>query len=67
MGINYGLDRVRFTAPVPSGSDVRARVVLTAVEPVDGGIQVKRTITIERRGEERPAMVAETLSRYLYR
>lgn len=66
MAINYGLDRVRFTAPVPSGSRIRARVVLTDVNRVDGGLQVKRTVTVEREGEERPAMVAETLTRYLY-
>lgn len=66
MAINYGLDRVRFTAPVPSGSRIRARVELTSVEPAGEGIQVKRTVTIEREGEERPAMVAETLARYLY-
>ncbi len=66
MGINYGLDRVRFPAPVPSGSRIRARVVLTSVDEAGGGLQVKRTVTIEREGEERPVMVAETLSRYLY-
>ncbi|HJR91013.1 MAG TPA: MaoC family dehydratase [Acidimicrobiia bacterium] len=64
--LNYGLDRVRFTAPVPSGSRIRARVELTSVDEVKGGLQVKRTITVEREGEERPAMIAETLSRYLY-
>lgn len=66
MGINYGLDRVRFTAPVPSGTRIRARVELTSVEEAGEGLQVKRTVTIEREGEERPAMVAETLSRYVY-
>jgi acyl dehydratase len=64
--LNYGLDRVRFTAPVPSGSRIRARVELTSVDEVKGGLQLKRTITVEREGEERPAMIAETLSRYLY-
>ena len=66
MSINYGLDRVRFTAPVPSGTRIRARVELASVEEVKGGLQVKRVVTVEREGEERPAMVAETLSRYLY-
>lgn len=66
MAINYGLDRVRFTGPVPSGSRVRARVELTSVAEVGGGLQVKRTVTVEREGEERPAMVAEMLSRYYY-
>jgi len=66
MGINYGLDRVRFPAPVPVGSRIRARVRLDAVEEVAGGIQVKRTVTMEVEGSEKPAMVAETLSRYYY-
>ena len=66
MGINYGLDRVRFPAPVPVGSRIRARVRLDAVEEVAGGIQVKRTVTMELEGSEKPAMVAETLSRYYY-
>lgn len=64
--LNYGLDRVRFTAPVPAGSRIRARVELTGVDEVKAGLQVKRTVTIEREGDDRPAMVAETLSRYLY-
>lgn len=66
MSINYGLDRVRFTAPVPSGSRIRARAALTSVGEAGGGLQVKRTITVEREGEGRPAMVAEALSRYYY-
>lgn len=66
MAINYGLDRVRFTSPVPSGSRIRARVELSTVGEVKGGLQVKRTVTVEREGEERPVLVAETLSRYLY-
>ena len=66
MAINYGLDKVRFTAPVPVGSRIRARVELMDVAEKGGGIQVKRKVTIEREGEERPAMVAETLSLYYY-
>ena len=66
MAINYGLDRVRFTSPVPSGSRIRARVELSTVGEVKGGLQVKRTVTVEREGEERPVLVAETLTRYLY-
>lgn len=66
MGINYGLDRVRFTAPVPAGTRIRARVTLVSAEEAGGGIQLKRSVTIERENEDRPAMVAETLSRYLY-
>ena len=66
MAINYGLDRVRFTSPVPSGSRIRARVELSTVGEVKGGLQVKRIVTVEREGAERPVLVAETLSRYLY-
>lgn len=66
MSINYGLDRVRFTAPIPSGSRIRARAGLTSVGEAGGGLQVKRTITVEREGEARPAMVAEALTRYYY-
>lgn len=66
MAINYGLDKVRFTAPVSVGSRIRARVELMDVAEKGGGIQVKRKVTIEREGEERPAMVAETLSLYYY-
>ncbi|MCZ6505094.1 MAG: MaoC/PaaZ C-terminal domain-containing protein, partial [Actinobacteria bacterium] len=66
MAINYGLDKVRFPAPVPVGSNLRARVVLHAVSEVSGGIQVKRTVTMEVEGTEKPAMVAETVTRYYY-
>ncbi|CAN5738600.1 MaoC family dehydratase [soil metagenome] len=66
MGINYGLDRVRFTGTVASGSRVRARVQLGSVTEAGGSVQVKRIVTVEREGEERPAMIAETLSRYYY-
>jgi acyl dehydratase len=63
FGINYGLDRVRFPAPVPVGSRVRMRVALTSVSDVDGGIQVKLTQTFEREGSEKPVCVAEMLVR----
>jgi acyl dehydratase len=66
MAINYGLEKVRFPAPVPVGSRIRARVGLVAVEEVDGGLQVNRRVTIEVEGVEKPAMVAETVSRYYY-
>ncbi len=66
MGINYGLDRVRFITPVPSGGRIRARVELQAADEVESGIQLKRKVTIELEGSDRPAMVAETLARYLY-
>jgi acyl dehydratase len=66
MAINYGLEKVRFPAPVPVGSRVRARVELANVTEAGGGVQVNRTVTIEVEGQEKPAMVAETVSRYYY-
>jgi acyl dehydratase len=66
MGINYGSDKVRFPAPVPVGSRIRARVAIDEVNEVPGGIQVKRTVTMEVEGQEKPAMVAETLVRLYY-
>lgn len=66
MSINYGLEKVRFPAPVPVGSRIRARVTLADVSDVEGGIQVNRRIAMEVEGQEKPAMVAETVSRYYY-
>ncbi len=66
MGINYGLDRVRFIAPVPSGSRIRARSTLREVEQVAGGLQVKQEVTIELEGSEKPACVAQTVSRLYF-
>ena len=62
--VNYGLDRVRFISPVPVGSRLRARSVLLEVHEVPGGVQVKSEVTIELEGGEKPACVAETLSRF---
>ena len=66
MAINYGLEKVRFPAPAPVGGRIRARVTLLAVSEVPGGIQVNRQVTMEVEGGEKPAMVAETVSRYYY-
>jgi len=66
MAINYGLEKVRFPAPVPVGSRIRARVGLVSVVDVQGGIQVNRQITMEVEDAEKPAMVAETVTRYYY-
>jgi acyl dehydratase len=66
MGINYGLEKVRFPAPIPVGTRIRARVGLVSVTDVEGGIQINRQITIEVEGTEKPAMVAETVSRLYY-
>ena len=65
MAINYGLNKVRFVSPVPSGSRVRARIAAGAVEEVGGGaIQVTWNITVERDRSEKPACVAEWIVRY---
>ncbi len=66
MGINYGLDRVRFIAPVPSGSRIRARSVLREVDEVAGGLQVKQEVTIELENSEKPACVAESIARLYF-
>lgn len=62
-GVNYGLDRVRFPAPLPVGSRVRMRAALTAVEDVPGGVQITITQTFEREGGDKPVCVAESLGR----
>jgi acyl dehydratase/putative sterol carrier protein len=61
MGVNYGVDRVRFTAPVPSGSEVRAHAKLVSAEPKGDGILYKVGVQIEIKGQEKPAMVGEVL------
>ena len=66
MGINYGLNRVRFTAPVRSGSRVRARFTLAKYEKLDGGAQVTWSVTMECEGSEKPVLVAEWLGRHYY-
>ena len=63
LGINYGLNRLRFTGPVPAGSRVRARFRLAAVEDIDRGVQMTWNVTIEREGETKPVLVAEWLTR----
>ncbi|HJZ69561.1 MAG TPA: MaoC family dehydratase [Blastocatellia bacterium] len=64
MGINYGLNRLRFVSPVPSGSRVRAKFTLQSVEDVAGGIQITWSVTCETEGGAKPALVAEWLTRY---
>ncbi len=66
MGINYGLDRVRFISPVPVGSRIRARSTLVSADEVAGGVQVKSEVTVELEGSEKPACVAETLARLYF-
>ena len=65
LSVNYGLNRVRFPAPVPAGSRVRARFVVEDVEEVSGGEQARVAATIEREGQEKPVCVAEALFRFL--
>jgi acyl dehydratase len=65
MGVNYGVDKVRFPAPVPVGSRVRAGVELVEVTDVaGGGVQTKMRITMEIEGTDKPACVIEALSRF---
>ena len=64
MGVNYGLNKVRFPAPVPVGSKVRARVTLKDVEEVAGGLQNTFAVTIEREGGDKPVCVAEVVYRH---
>ena len=62
-GLNYGIDKVRFLAPVPVGARVRLRVVLVGIEPREGGQVVMKTLnTMEVEGSEKPALIAETLA-----
>ncbi|GAA1387593.1 MaoC family dehydratase [Pseudonocardia kongjuensis] len=63
MGVNYGLNKVRFTSPVPVDSRVRARVELVDVTDVTGGVQLTIGVTVEIEGSEKPALVAEWLTR----
>lgn len=63
--INYGLNRVRFVAPVPAGSRLRARFALGQMVRFDGGFQVTWTVTLDIEGQPRPACVADTVARWL--
>ncbi len=63
MGVNYGLNRVRFTAPVRVDSRLRARFVLDALQRLDGGVQMVWNVTVECEGSDKPVLVAEWLTR----
>ena len=65
LTVNYGLNRVRFTAPVPVGSRLRARFEVLCVDEVAGGAQLTLAATVEREGGEKPACVAEAVYRLL--
>jgi acyl dehydratase len=67
MGVNYGLNRVRFTSPVPAGARVRARFTLAKFEQIEGnGVQVTWNVVVEIEGKDKPALVAEWLGRHYY-
>ena len=67
MGVNYGLNKVRFTAPVPAGAKIRGRFTLAKFEKLaDGGVQTTWAVTLEREGGDKPVMVAETISRHYF-
>ena len=63
MGVNYGLNKVRFPAPVPSGSRLRGHFKLVGYEPLEGGAQITVQVTMEREGSDKPVCIAESLSR----
>jgi len=66
MGVNYGLNRVRFTAPVPAGSRIRGRFKLAKYEKIEGGVQVTMQVVFEREGSDKPVMIAEAIARHFY-
>ncbi len=64
MGVNYGVNKVRFPATVPVGSRLRATAVIAEVGEAGGGVQLVTRVTIEREGGEKPVCVAETVARF---
>ncbi|MFP5576754.1 MAG: MaoC family dehydratase [Acidimicrobiia bacterium] len=66
MGVNYGFDKIRFIAPVPSGSRIRARAVLKAAELKGSSVNATRTYTVEIEGSDKPAVIAEWITRLTY-
>ena len=66
MGVNYGLNKVRFTAPVPSGSRIRGRFTLARYEKIGGGVQVTWGVSIERDGGDKPVCIAEVIGRHFF-
>ena len=63
MGVNYGSNRVRFTDPVPVGAKIRTRLTLSALDRIEGGVQLTWGVVVEREGSAKPCLVAEWLSR----
>ena len=66
MGVNYGLNKVRFTAPVPAGSRIRGRFTLAKYARIEGGVQVTMHVVFEREGGDKPVMIAESIARHFY-
>ena len=67
MGVNYGLNKVRFTAPVPAGARIRGRFVLAKYDKLeDNGVQTTWSVTIEREGGDKPVCVAESIGRHFF-
>jgi len=64
MGVNYGLNKLRFTAPVPIPCNLRLRAALTSVEEIKGGVQAIYQLSFEVEGKEKPACIAEAIFRY---
>ncbi|CAG7580027.1 MaoC family dehydratase [Rhodococcus opacus] len=64
MGVNYGLNKTRFPAPVPVGSRVRLSATVANAEEIKGGVQIVASITIEREGGDKPVCIAEAVLRY---
>ena len=64
MGINYGLNKLRFPAPVPIGSKIRANVKCASVEEVSGGLHGTFDVTVEVDGQDKPGCVAQVIYRY---
>ena len=64
MGVNYGLNKVRFPSPVPVGSRLRGHFKLLEYKPIEGGAQLTIEVTMEREGSAKPVCVAESLSRH---
>lgn len=66
MAVNYGLNKVRFPAPLPVGSRVRGHIALQSVQDIRDGVQLTWDITLEREGGDRPVCVAELITRQYY-
>ena len=67
MGLNYGLNQVRFTSPVVADSRLRGRFVLARLDDIAGGVQLTFSVTLEVQGQERPALVAESVIRQYFK